>query len=143
MKETVLLVDDEEGIRNVLSISLADAGYEVHTAESGVKALEIFRELSPAIVLADIKMPGVDGMELLRKVKEESHDTEVIMITGYGDLDLAARSKKLKATDFVTKPISQEALEIALERAQERIRARQRETKPVLKPPRHSRRLPR
>lgn len=127
MKETVLLVDDEEGIRNVLSISLADAGYEVHTAESAVKALEIFRELSPAIVLADIKMPGVDGMELLRKVKEERHDTEVIMITGYGDLDLAARSKELEATDFVTKPISQEALEIALERAQERIRARQRD----------------
>ncbi|OEU45452.1 MAG: hypothetical protein BBJ60_03615 [Desulfobacterales bacterium S7086C20] len=127
MKETVLLVDDEEGIRNVLSISLADAGYEVHTAESAVKALEIFRKLSPAIVLADIKMPGVDGMELLRKVKEERHDTEVIMITGYGDLDLAARSKELEATDFVTKPISQEALEIALERAQERIRARQRD----------------
>ncbi len=127
MKETVLLVDDEEGIRNVLSISLADAGYEVHTAESAVKALEIFRKLSPAIVLADIKMPGVDGMELLRKVKEERHDTEVIMITGYGDLDLAARSKELEATDFVTKPISQDALEIALERAQERIRARQRD----------------
>jgi len=126
MKERVLLVDDEEGIRNVLSISLADAGYEVHTAESTAKALEIFRRLSPAIVLADIKMPGLDGMELLRKVKQERRDTEVIMISGYGDQDLAVRSKELEAVDFVTKPISQEALEVALGRAEERIRNRQK-----------------
>jgi DNA-binding NtrC family response regulator len=126
MKERILLVDDEEGIRNVLSISLTDAGYEVHTAESVAKALEMFRRLLPAIVLADIKMPGGDGMELLRQVKTERHDTEVIMITGYGDQDLATRSKALEAADFVAKPISQEALDIALERAMKRIEARRK-----------------
>lgn len=131
MKDRVLLVDDEEGIRNVLSISLADAGYEVYAAGSLEEGLEMFRRLSPAIVLADIKMPGGDGMELLRQVKEESRTTEVIMITGYGDLDLAARSKELEAADFVTKPISQEALDVAMARAKERMQA-DRQPGPVL-----------
>ena len=134
MKERILLVDDEEGIRNVLSISLADAGYEVYTAESAGRALEMFRRLLPAIVLADIKMPGGDGMELLRQVKAERHDTEVIMITGYGDQDLVFRSKALEAADFVAKPISQEALDVALGRAMERIEAR-RKVKPESMPP--------
>ena len=124
-KKTILLADDEAGIRKVLSISLRDLGYTVHTAVDGETALQIFRRKKPAIVLTDIKMPGMDGIQLLRKIKQESPDTEVIMITGHGDIDLAIKSLKFEATDFITKPINGEVLEIALQRAQERIAMRE------------------
>jgi signal transduction histidine kinase len=124
MGKTILLVDDEEGIRKVLSIALADAGYEVLTAENGVDALEIFKKVHPPIVLTDIKMPEMDGIELLRKIKQSSANTEVIIITGHGDLDLAIKSVKFEATDFVTKPINDDTLDIALKRAEERIEMR-------------------
>jgi len=126
MTDTILLVDDEEGIRKVLSISLADSGYAVLTASNGEEALRIFRDKQPPLVLTDIKMPGMDGVELLRKIKQESPDTEVIMITGHGDMELAIRSLQFDAADFVTKPINDEALEIALKRAHERIWMRER-----------------
>jgi signal transduction histidine kinase len=126
MEKSILLVDDEEGIRKVLGIALADLGYEVLFAENGVEALRIFKDARPAIVLTDIKMPEMDGIELLRRLKQESPDTEVIMITGHGDMDLAIKSVKYEATDFVTKPINDEVLEIALNRAQERIAMRRR-----------------
>lgn len=126
MAETILLVDDEEGIRKVLSISLADSGYEVVTAGNGEEALKIFAERHPPIVLTDIKMPGMDGIELLQRIKQQSPSTEVIMITGHGDMDLAIRSLQCDAADFVTKPIQDVALEIALKRVRERIWIRQK-----------------
>jgi len=124
MDKSILLVDDEEGIRKVLGILLADMGYQVHTAATGAEALRTFEKLRPSIVLTDIKMPEMDGIELLRKLKQISPDTEVIMITGHGDMDLAIKSVKYEATDFVTKPINDEVLEIALKRAHERITMR-------------------
>ena len=126
MEKSILLVDDEEGIRKVLSIALCDMGYHVLTAQNGVEALRIFKDERPPIVLTDIKMPEMDGIELLRRLKQVSADTEVIMITGHGDMDLAIKSVKYEATDFVTKPINDEILEIALNRAQERIAMRQK-----------------
>jgi PAS domain S-box-containing protein len=124
MDQKLLLADDEEGIRKVLGIYLADSGFEVLTAENGLQALEIFRGAQPSIVLTDLRMPGVDGIELLRTIKSERPETEVIMITGHGDMDLAIESLKLEATDFVTKPINDDVLAIALKRAQERIAMR-------------------
>ncbi len=124
MDNRILLVDDEPGIRKVLGIYLADKGYEVTTAENGEDALRLFREAAPAIVLTDIKMPEMDGIELLQRIKTERPDTEVIMFTGHGDMDLAIMSLKHEATDFVTKPINDEVLEIALMRARERIEMR-------------------
>ncbi len=117
----ILLVDDEAGIRTVLGIALTDSGYAVTTAENGEDALAKFRQLRPPIVLTDIKMPDMDGIELLQQIKAESADTEVIMFTGHGDMELAIKSLKYDATDFVTKPINDEVLEIALKRARERI----------------------
>jgi PAS domain S-box-containing protein len=125
MDKKLLLVDDEAGIRKVLGIALSDAGYTVFAAENGTEALEIFRKETPPIVLTDIKMPGIDGIELLQKIKHENPDTEVIMITGHGDMDLAIKSLKYQAVDFVTKPINDDVLEIALNRANEKIRMRQ------------------
>jgi signal transduction histidine kinase len=124
MEQRILLVDDEEGIRKVLGLSLADMGYEVFSAGSGEEALKLFRKKSPLIVLTDIKMPGIDGIQVLQRIKEESPDTEVIMITGHGDMELAIQSLKYDATDFVTKPINDDALEIALKRANDKIALR-------------------
>jgi PAS domain S-box-containing protein len=121
---TVLLVDDEEGIRKVLGIALADLGYDVIMAENGRHALELFQQNSPPIVITDIKMPVMDGIELLKTIKERQPETEVIVLTGHGDMDLAIQCLKLEATDFVTKPINDDALDIALKRANERIRMR-------------------
>jgi signal transduction histidine kinase len=126
MDNTILLVDDEAGIRKVLGISLQDSGYDVHTAESAREALQLFEEIAPPIVLTDIKMPDMDGIELLRRIKKINPDTEVIMFTGHGDMGLAIKSLKNDATDFVTKPINDEVLDIALKRARERISMRSR-----------------
>ena len=124
MGQRILLIDDEEGIRKVLGITLEDIGYEVLSAENGEEALRLFRKTAPPIVLTDIKMPGIDGIQVLKTIKEESPDTEVIMITGHGDMELAIRSLKFDATDFITKPINDDALEIALKRANEKITLR-------------------
>jgi PAS domain S-box-containing protein len=125
MEDRLLLVDDEDGIRKVLSIALADSGYVVLTAGSGEEALEIFRKEQPPVVLTDIKMPGMGGIALLKAIKKESPDTEVIMISGHGDMDLAIESLKSEAVDFVTKPINDDVLSIALKRAREKIDTRQ------------------
>lgn len=121
MTEKILVVDDEEGIRHVLEMSLGTVGYQVLTADSGKSAMHILREENPAIVLADIKMPGMDGIELLQKIKEENPDTEVIMMTGHADLELAVQSLKFEASDFITKPVNYDALEVALKRVHEKI----------------------
>ena len=77
MEKSILLVDDEEGIRKVLKIALSDMGYRVRSAENGVEALRIFKDERPPIVMTDIKMPEMDGIELLRRLKKVSPDTEV------------------------------------------------------------------
>jgi signal transduction histidine kinase len=122
----ILLVDDEEDIRNVLGIALTDMGYHVLQAENGDKALEIFRKKNPPIVLTDIKMPRMDGIELLQRIKRENPDSEVVMITGHGDMNLAIKSLKHEATDFITKPINVDALEISLKRVNDKIVTRQK-----------------
>ena len=122
--KTILIVDDEPDIREVLAISLMDMGYRTMEAENAAQAFQVFMENDPQIVVTDIKMPGGDGIELLRKIKRENPETEVIMITGHGDMNLAVRSLKYEATDFITKPINVDALEIALARAREKITMR-------------------
>jgi signal transduction histidine kinase/CheY-like chemotaxis protein len=119
--DKILLVDDEEGIRRVLGISLADMGYQVLTAEDGQQALDIFSREQPPIVLTDIKMPGMDGIEVLRRIKRQNPNTEVIVITGHGDMDLAIKSLKYEATDFITKPINDDELAKALQKSKKNI----------------------
>jgi signal transduction histidine kinase len=123
---SILIVDDEEDIREVLEIALEDVGYRVSVAENGAKALGIFKSKQQDIVITDIKMPVMDGIQLLREIKRENPDTEVLMITGHGDMDLTIRSLKNEATDFITKPINVDILEIAIEKAVEKIIARQK-----------------
>lgn len=120
-KKSVLIVDDEPDIRDVLAIALQDMGYRTLEAENAAQAFDVFQSDTPQIVVTDIKMPGGDGIELLRKIKHENPETEVIMITGHGDMNLAIRSLKYRATDFITKPINVDALDIAIRRALEKI----------------------
>lgn len=117
----ILLVDDEEDIRDVLAISLQDMGYRVTLAENGQRALNLFETHGFPIVLTDIKMPVMDGIELLKKIKAMAPETEIIMITGHGDMDLAIESFRNQAVEFITKPVDVKNLEIALERAKEKI----------------------
>jgi len=126
MKKTILIVDDEKDIRDVLAVALADIGYDVFTAENGQTALSLFRREHPSIVMTDIKMPVMDGIELLRRIKQENRDTEVIMVTGHGDMDLAIKSLKNDAVDFITKPINVDILEIALKKVEEKILSREK-----------------
>ncbi|MBU4243355.1 MAG: response regulator, partial [Proteobacteria bacterium] len=124
MQHTVLLVDDEEGIRTVLSLAIADAGYEVLTAQTGAQALEMLGKREIPLIVTDIRMPGMDGLELLKRIRKEWPDSEVIMITGHGDMDVAIESLRLGAGDFITKPLHENALEISLKRAVEKISIR-------------------
>ncbi|PXF56561.1 MAG: histidine kinase [Deltaproteobacteria bacterium] len=107
-------------------MSLRSDGYEVLTAENGKSGLELFEKEAPPIVLTDVKMPGIDGIEVLKKIKEISPETEVIVVTGHGDMDVAIQSLQLEASDFITKPIVDEALTVALKRAEERLRLRKK-----------------
>ncbi len=124
--DTVLLVDDEQDIRDVLHMALSDYGYQVMMAENGEEALALYYPALPPIVITDIKMPVMDGIELLKRIKRHNSETEVIMITGHGDMNLAIKSLKHQATDFITKPINVDALEITLQRVQEKILMRQK-----------------
>ncbi|MBW2581197.1 MAG: PAS domain S-box protein [Deltaproteobacteria bacterium] len=116
----ILVIDDEASTRDLLKVSLESDGYTVFVAENGPKGLEIFARELPSVVLTDIKMPGMDGIEVLRRVKEQSPDTEVIVITGHGEMDLAIKALQNEATDFIVKPISEKALAAALLRSRER-----------------------
>ncbi len=118
---TILLVDDEEGIRNVLNITLSHAGFKVLLAPDGDTGFRTFCDQKPDIVITDIKMPGIDGIELLQQIKQVSPATEVIIITGHGDMDLAVKSLQHEAADFITKPIDSMELELSVKKAVDRI----------------------
>ncbi|MCM8832335.1 MAG: sigma-54 dependent transcriptional regulator [Candidatus Omnitrophica bacterium] len=104
MKEKILLIDDEELIRITLKDILEKEGYEVLIAEDGEKGFQKFQKEKPNLVLLDIKMPGMDGISLLQKIKNISPETIVIMITAYGSIPSAVQSMKLGAFDYITKP---------------------------------------
>jgi DNA-binding NtrC family response regulator len=103
-KNRILVVDDEDALRTVLSSELEGEGYKVASAADGSGAIEILKKDEFDLILLDIKMPNVDGFEVLKFVKETQPDTKVIMLTGFADLKNAIESKKLGAEDFVSKP---------------------------------------
>ena len=120
----IVLIDDEADIREVMTISLEDAGYRVATAENGVEGLRLVGKESPQIVITDIRMPEMDGIQVLETLKERNPDIEVIVATAFGEMKLAIRALQLDASDFITKPINDEALHMALQRAQARYTGR-------------------
>ena len=121
----IVLIDDEEGIRRVTRITLEDAGYTVYTADNGKRGLALCEEVAPQIVITDVRMPIMDGIAVLETVKKNFPDTEVIVATAFGEMDLAIKALQLDASDFITKPLHSDALAVALERAQARFKAHQ------------------
>jgi len=117
----LLLIDDEEGIRKILGMSLRSDGYEVVTAEDGRQGLDLFREGRFPIVLTDLKMPELDGIEVLKRIKEIEPSAEVIIITGHGNMEAAVQSLYLGASNFVTKPVNDQILSAALKKAEQRV----------------------
>jgi len=103
-KTTVLIVDDQPGIRRLLMEVLTEEGYNVYTAANGYEGIQKAKDLKPALILMDMKMPGMDGIETLRELKHLNQADKVIMMTAYGELGLVNIAKELGAYAYVTKP---------------------------------------
>jgi two-component system nitrogen regulation response regulator NtrX len=119
-RKSVLIVDDEEGIRESLSGILEDEGYDVLTASSGEDALAIAKEHMPDIVFLDVWLPEIDGLETLPRLKEIDANIPVIMISGHGNIEIAVKATRLGAYDFLEKPLSLDKVIITAKRALER-----------------------
>ena len=117
----ILVIDDERPIRNSLKEILGDEGYTVETAESGAQALELVDKEKFDVIFCDIKMPGMDGMEVLSKLQEEGVEAAVIMISGHGDIDTAVDCMKKGAFDFIQKPLDLNRILITIKNATERV----------------------
>lgn len=114
----ILVVDDDRNIAKMIEINLRkEKSYEVKTASSGEACLKIFRESLPDLVLLDIQMPGIDGLETLKRIKEEEPRIPVVMMSAHGTIERAVKSMKLGAYDFITKPFQTDRLMITVKNA--------------------------
>ena len=121
---SVLIVDDEPGIRHSLKGVLEDEGYKVSSVDTGEACLEALRKRAFEVVLLDIWLPGMDGLDTLQKIKESEDAPEVIMISGHGTIETAVRATKLGAYDFLEKPLSLEKTLMLVKHAAEARRLR-------------------
>jgi len=117
--QTILLIDDDESLRRVMEFQLQDEGYRVLTATDGRSGMERFQAETVDLVLTDIRMPEMDGMELLTRLKAMQPDLPVIILTAHGTIDSAVEAMKLGASDYLTKPFSREQLKAAARKALE------------------------
>lgn len=118
--DVILVVDDDSSVRRVMQMQLTEAGYDVRLAAAGGEALRILVELRPKLVITDLRMPDLDGIELLRRIAEDEIQTTVIIVTAFGSIETAVQAMRLGAYDYITKPIDYEALHLAVHRAMER-----------------------
>lgn len=116
-KGRVLIVDDEATARSALAEILGDEGYKVRTASDGFRALAVVDEFAPDVVITDIKMPGMDGLELLARLRELDPEIGVILVTAFGAVGPAVQAMRLGATDYLTKPLNSDELLVILEHA--------------------------
>jgi two-component system, NtrC family, response regulator AtoC len=117
MRKHILIVDDEPSIRKVLGAHLRRDGYDVTAAASGVEAIEILQEEGADLVITDLRMPNMDGLELLRWVKQSYPGLPVIMLTAHGTVDSAVEALKRGAQDYLTKPFDQDELRLVILKA--------------------------
>ncbi len=124
-KERILIVDDEESMRDFLHITLTREGYDVHTASTAADAIISFEENLFDLIISDIKMPSMSGIELLKKMKSINPDIPVIMITAYASVDTAVEAMKQGAYDYISKPFKVEELKHIVNNALEKRRLEQ------------------
>src|ERR1039458_5178764 len=123
---SILLVDDDSACRHVMSGELRRLGHQLSTAASGEEALESAARQEPEIVLLDLRLPGIDGLETLRTLRTRYPSVEVIMLTGHGSIDTAIEAIREGAFDYATKPCPLDEITIRIQRAIERRALRQR-----------------
>lgn len=109
-KNRVLFVDDEEGVRLSWNRYLTKNGFDVTTVEDGQRAVNTLEDAPVDVVVSDLKMPGLDGLQLLQWVHDKKPDTRFILLTGYGNEDVERKARELGAFEYLNKPISPEAL---------------------------------
>ncbi|QEM67185.1 sigma-54-dependent Fis family transcriptional regulator [Geobacter sp. FeAm09] len=117
MTPKILIIDDDTSLRRVLEYNLQEAGYQVVAAASGEEGLRLFADEAPALVITDMKMPGMDGLQVLKAVKERSPETLVMIITAFGTVDIAVEAMKLGAYDYITKPFNRDELRLTVGKA--------------------------
>jgi DNA-binding NtrC family response regulator len=116
-KGKILVIDDEAIVRTSCSRSLSPEGYEVKLSQNGADAMKMLEEESFDLVLTDLKMPDIDGIEVLKMIKQRWPQTEVIVVTGYQTVDTAVKSIKLGAFDYLEKPFTPDSLIAAVNNA--------------------------
>ncbi len=120
----ILVVEDEKPLRELLEMELSRSGYKVETAADGYAGLELYRQEVFNVVLLDMRMPGIDGLELLKQMRAETTIPEIIVFTGHGTIETAVESIKFGAYDYLTKPVKLEELEMVIDKACEKNRLR-------------------
>ena len=123
--QRILVVDDDESLRRITQMQLEEAGYQVLTASNGDQGLTLIDEEAPALVITDLKMPGLSGLDLLRKTLAAHPETTVIVITAFGTVETAVEAMKAGAYDYISKPIDYEQLVLIVNRAMERQQLRE------------------
>ena len=117
MKAKILVIDDDNSLRRVLEYNLQEEGYDVKAASSGEEGLYWFGQAKPDLVITDMKMTGMDGLMVLKSIKERSPETLVIIITAFGTVDVAVEAMKSGAYDYITKPFNRDELKLTVKKA--------------------------
>ncbi len=117
MKAKILIIDDDNSLRRVLEYNLQEEGYEVQAASSGEEGLYLFGQAQPNLVITDMKMSGMDGLMVLKSIKERSPEALVIIITAFGTIDVAVEAMKAGAYDYITKPFNRDELRLTVKKA--------------------------
>ena len=117
-KQTILIVDDDKNICKMIEINLRkEKTYDIRTATNGESCLKSIREFLPDLVLMDIQMPGIDGIETLKRIKENHPLLPIVMMSAHGTIEKAVQSMKLGAYDFITKPFASDRLLVTINNA--------------------------
>ncbi|MGE5570690.1 MAG: sigma-54-dependent transcriptional regulator, partial [Rhodospirillales bacterium] len=125
MPDRILVVDDDDSLRRVTEVQLQQCGYDVLTAASGSEALDVLQKKPAGLVITDLKMPGMSGLELLRRIRAEYPEVIVVMVTAFGTIETAVEAMRAGAYDYITKPVHIDEMRLVIERALEHVRLRQ------------------
>ena len=125
----ILVVDDEAAMREVVQMRLMEWGFDVCLAEDGIQGKELVESQDPDIVISDVLMPQISGMDLLRFLKAGNPDRPIILVTAQATVDLAVEAMKQGANDFITKPIDYSKLKLILQAAEQEVQQRQESRK--------------